>query len=205
MSREYIPIRKMRQAVELGMNPPKEGRFGRVRDAFARDAVYWGDNGDWFIIVAQHRDSDSLTRSNFQVLLKRLGGEGERVAVERANHWAVGWVEYLMVHPHNRQGLRVAIQAHCSAYDYPVLDESHWSELEYNEAYEWAERELKELSPKAWWNTWRKETENCGFSDDEAGSAIERCRERLELAATKRAEHAARPKRDPNQRLMFPR
>lgn len=181
MRREYTPIRDVRAGCSLGMNAPKgRRRFGTMREAFARDACYWGEHGEWYIVAAQTRDSESLDRSNFQVLTALLGGESDTVRIERANHWACGWVEYLIVAPSDRKALREAIYAHCSAYDYPILDEMHWSQLEYDEAYECAERELKGFP--GWEEVFREEAE--GFSEDEAWSAIERARERLEATPT---------------------
>ena len=48
-------------------------------------------------VYAQNRDSDRLTRSNFECILKELGGESETVCVIRYGHWACGWVEYIGV------------------------------------------------------------------------------------------------------------
>jgi hypothetical protein len=137
MIRGYVPIRSMRNPHGPGLNSPKSGkRFARLEDAFKRSAAYWGERGEWYIVAAQTRDSDTIDRSNFAVLLEMLGGESDGVAVERASHWAVGWVEYLIVAPGNRQGLRTAIEAHSSYSDYPLLDESHHSEVEDTECRE---------------------------------------------------------------------
>ena len=114
----------------------------------------------------------------YAVLLEQLGGECDGVAVEEASHWAVGWVKYLLVKPSNWQGLRRAIYAHSAVYDYPILDESHFSDLEYNEAWEWAERELGEYPNLQ--DTFSRATENRGYSDDEAAQAIEEARKELE-------------------------
>ena len=201
MRNGYTPIRHIRDGVTLGVNPPHNGkRFGRMADAFRQSAAYWGEHGDWFIVAAQHRDSDSLTRSNFAVMLKTLGGESDSVAVERATHWAVGWVEYLIVRPDQRQALRAAIYAHSSVSDYPVLDETHWSDLEYAEAWEWAERELGEF--ENWEEAFRRASENSGYSDDETARAIEAAREELEELQPLFDEHASSPI-DPRQLPLF--
>lgn len=175
MRQKYTPVRDIRERVMLGMNQPRSGkRFGRMADAFRSDAAYWGERGQWYIVAAQTRDSDCLSRSNFAVLLKALGGEGEAVAVEEASHWACGWVQYLIVRPDNRKGLRIAIESHSAVADYPVLDETHFSEVEDEECSEtWKNcfdrrerakylrdhlrdlaghfRELREAVNGAWW------------------------------------------------------
>lgn len=183
MRDQYIPIRKMRSNSAFGMNGPSDGkRFGRMIDAFQHSAVYWGEHGDWLIIAAQTGQSGSIDRSNFQVLLKDLGGESDTVRVEQAKHWAVGFVDYLIIDPTNHKALRRAIYAHSAVYDYPILDESHFSDLEYNEAYEFAEGELKDFGDH-WEDFWREETSYYGFSEDELWVPIERARERLEAFA----------------------
>jgi len=184
---------------ELGTNPPADARFGRLTNAFRHSACYWGERGEWYIVAAQHRDSESIDRSNFAVLLQKLGGESETVAVERASHWAVGWLEYLIVRPDNRKGLRIAIEAHSSYYDYPLLDESHHSELEFNEAWEFAESELKRFGD-GWADAFGRaiEDEGCGYSTDQIWPAIEAAREAL--------ENPPPPPEpiDPNQLPLFP-
>lgn len=84
----------------------------------------------------QHRDSDALARSNFRVLLKRLGGESETVTVVREGHWAVGWVEWIAIHQDDGAALQVADECAADLADYPILDESDYSELEQEDADE---------------------------------------------------------------------
>jgi hypothetical protein len=84
----------------------------------------------------QHRDSDALYRSNFQTMLKLLGGESETVRVIHEGHWAVGWVEWIAIHESDEKALRIADEAAKDLEDYPVLDEMHWSELEMEDANE---------------------------------------------------------------------
>lgn len=182
------------------IRPANGARFGRMADAFKHSAAYWGECGEWFIVAAQHRDSDSLSRSNWLVLLKLLGGESESVRIERATHWACGWVEYLIVAPSNRQGLRAAILAHSEVSDYPVLDEMHWSDLEYNEAWDFAESELKQY--ENWQAAFDDATQNGGYSDSELWTAIEAACEQLEAELPLWESHASSPI-DPGQGKLF--
>ena len=95
---------------------------------------------DHFVILGQHRDSGSLTRSSFQTALKMLGGEGDQVIVARSNHWAVGWIETIMVHESaSKELLETAQEILHSLEQYPVLDDDHWSQLEYDELYDYWE------------------------------------------------------------------
>ena len=89
---------------------------------------------EYFVFLGQHRDSDALTRSNFECGLRELGGESETVIVVRERHWAVGWVEWIAIHESDERALKIADEISCGLSDYPVLDESHFSELEWTEA-----------------------------------------------------------------------
>ncbi|MBO4228141.1 hypothetical protein [Bradyrhizobium neotropicale] len=84
--------------------------------------------------VGQSRDSDTLERSNFACMLESLGGESETVIVVRESHSAVGWVEWIAIHETDAKALQAADKIKGALADYPVINESHWSELEWNEA-----------------------------------------------------------------------
>lgn len=100
---------------------------------------------EYYVLLTQHRDSDTLTRSNFQVALKRLGGESETVLVIRDHHWAVGWIEFLYIHELDAKAVALGHEMTEDIAQYPSLDETHWSELEYTEAYEyWDNMSLRE-------------------------------------------------------------
>lgn len=93
----------------------------------------------------QSRDSDALERSNFACMLSAIGGESETVTVVRESHWAVGWVEWIAIHQDDGAALQVADQLQERLADYPVIDDEHYSELEWNEAADYWDS----LSPRA--------------------------------------------------------
>lgn len=84
--------------------------------------------------VGQSRDSDSLEQSNFTCMCEALGGESETVIVVRESHWAVGWVEWIAIHESDAKALQIADEVQKRLEDYPVINEDHWSELEWNES-----------------------------------------------------------------------
>lgn len=93
------------------------------------------DFGQLYCLVAQNRDSDCLSRSNFRSALKALGGESEDVEIHRFNHWACGWWEALAV----KQGTEAFAKAErieAALENYPVVDEDDFSNLESEEAGE---------------------------------------------------------------------
>lgn len=90
--------------------------------------------------VGQHRDSDALTRSNFRVMLKELGGESDTVHIVREGHWAVGWIEWIAIHESDAKALEIADGLKASFEGYPVLSDDDFSELETEEANQvWAD------------------------------------------------------------------
>ncbi len=106
-------------------------------------SAYWGERGHWFIAAAQHRDSDCLTRSNFRSFKSALkefdswqSNDEGAYCVESFNHWAVGWVEYLLVNPECKAAIELADKLREKLKDYPVLDENDFSNLENDEANE---------------------------------------------------------------------
>lgn len=98
------------------------------------DSYFGAEWPEYFVFFGQHRDSDALTRSNFECGLRELGGESETVIVVRERHWAVGWVEWIAIHESNVEAILAADEMTCAVESYPVLDESHFSELEWAEA-----------------------------------------------------------------------
>ena len=84
---------------------------------------------DWYDVIGRCRDSDALAESNFRVALRRLGGEGDDVRIERYGHWAVGWIEEIYVRPESA-AFAIAEEIERELKDYPILDEDDLADLE---------------------------------------------------------------------------
>jgi hypothetical protein len=117
---------------------------------------YGGFNpiGD-YVIYSQHRDSDALSRSNYRRTFEDLinyaetlncqdkgtdgeGDESDMVYDFRAGHWAVGWVETILICQNAPDKLQAMAREIIDALaDYPVYDESDYSELEWNEVQDY--------------------------------------------------------------------
>lgn len=102
-----------------------------------------------YLILAQHRESGTIDRSNWTIACEILSAQpwdeakldGRPAAYHwRASHPCVGWIEYLCV----RQDappeiIEKARDIGKKLRDYPILNEDHHSELEWNEVCDyWA-------------------------------------------------------------------
>ena len=127
--------------------------------AWERPSDYGGFSPDGdYLVFSTHRDAGSVTRSNYESAGEALHCEpfsaspwdddfeerfADRPAVYdfRAGHWAVGWIEYMLVRKDAPDEVLIeAAEMLAALEDYPVLNEDHLSELEWNEACEAWER-----------------------------------------------------------------
>ena len=115
---------------------------------YAVPSHYFGETYEnHFVFLSQTRDSDSLTRSNFEVALKRLrevenplgvpDTDEETVKMTSASHWACGWIETIYIHESDTAALELAEEMLRQISQYPVLDEEHWDALKDKENGEW--------------------------------------------------------------------
>lgn len=102
------------------------------------------DRQDWLVApVAQNRDSDALERSNFRVVVRDLQKLDERdretgeesFEIHRFGHWACGWFEIILVQP-GSEAEKCCNDWEAALADYPIADESDFSELECEEENE---------------------------------------------------------------------
>jgi hypothetical protein len=105
--------------------------FPTVKSLFKQCATYWGSRGDWLAVASVHRDADILEQSNFAAFTAALGGESEHVAIERASHWAVGWVDRLIIDPTASNVVAKAESLAARLEDYPVIDDDDFSRREW--------------------------------------------------------------------------
>ena len=100
-------------------------------ELWTRPNNYLGQTWEgYYVFLSQTRDSDALTRSNFECGLKQVGSG---IAVSHERHWACGWIETILIPKENTEALKIADDILWSLADYPVLDEEHYSQLEYED------------------------------------------------------------------------
>ena len=106
--------------------------------------AYYGDNKDMFETwgylpfgVVTRDDQDTLNLSNQQTILSEIQDiNPKHIEIQSNGHWACGWVEQIAVKLfHNgkptKAGLK-ALELYRRIENYPVLDDSDYSEREYD-------------------------------------------------------------------------
>lgn len=120
-----------------------------------RASNYMGEDfSAYLVLLGRHRDPPILDNVNFDAALEELGGESKTVLVERASHWAVGWVETILIDPSNKDSVEVGEGIEERLANYPVLDEQELSRREWEAMTEYWDklasmRERVELAKEA--------------------------------------------------------
>ena len=99
---------------------------------------------DWAIIYTHHRDSGLLDQSNAEVIAKALrpfaDADDPDVVFESHSHWAVGHIDGFSVRVFKDGEITPAFQRYhelaTAMAEYPILDESDYSDREYEATLE---------------------------------------------------------------------
>jgi hypothetical protein len=103
------------------------------------------DSDGWCVVYGHHRDSGLLDQSNAAAIEKALEpfteGEAPDVLSQRHTHWAVGWMEGYVIRVFDQDGnVTAAFRRYCELRaklsDYPILDETDYSQREYDATVE---------------------------------------------------------------------
>ena len=84
---------------------------------------------DYYVLLSRHRDSGLVEESNFNSALKALNGESDTVKVIRSSHWAVGWIEVILIHESDKESIDKGNDIEESLNNYPILDEDAFGDL----------------------------------------------------------------------------
>ena len=85
---------------------------------------------DHYIIYTHHRDSDIADESNWRSIIKYLDEKNIIYENARFTHWAVGWIEQILVKNDNAEALKAGEYIRNKLRDYPIFNEDDYSELE---------------------------------------------------------------------------
>lgn len=97
------------------------------------------DPDAWAVVYTHHRDSGLLAQSNASVFTKNLepftDGDDPDVAMESHSHWAVGHIDGFSIRVFKDGEITPAFKVYHELAErqanYPVLDESDYSQREY--------------------------------------------------------------------------
>lgn len=167
----------LKRAVER-FGAPRSGRTTRMIEHIAehcrtgKPAVIMAVDKwhGWFVFLSKHRDSDCLTRANFdagwaaimhleevpipddcadpaQVGFPHRNEQRttESVRIVQESNPLVGWHEWIAIHSSNTAALRIADEIAGRLEGYPVVNEELWTEYETEEADDVWRRRLQPL------------------------------------------------------------
>ena len=137
------------------MNRPINEGMIRGIEKWKYPTDYMGcDYEGYYILYSMHRESDHLTVSNFETILKLFEDIGVNVVEDydmsdekhpsvinvRMKHWLVGWSDIIMIHEDSSPEIWDQVESINNALsDYPVLDDDDFYQKEsdiINESYE---------------------------------------------------------------------
>jgi len=172
----------------------------------------------WAITFSVHRDSELLQQSNFAVVKADLEKRFPKdVSDERFSHWAVGWIDHLLVRMLDRNGKvtkagKAVLEWKNREKDYPVLDEEDYSRRELEATFDNIKStgSLDEADAQAVYD-WLSEHEPGALEnrDDQGGSPseeqIETALKALGLMELEEGEEPPPPPRyvDPPEQMKF--
>jgi hypothetical protein len=127
---------------ELGLEEAAKQAAGNWRrfECFSwHRATDLDDGGNWAILYTHNRDSGLLDVSNAAAITAALApfteGNDPDVVAERHDHWAVGWIDGSSVRVFRGGEITDAFRTYHGLArkmsDYPVLDETDYSNREY--------------------------------------------------------------------------
>jgi len=97
-----------------------------------RSSNYMGeDYSDHYIIYSRTRDSEALTKANYETTKTTLEENNIDYIEPTFNHWACGWISAIMIHQSNKDALTIATnKIHEPLQEYPLLDEDLYYQYE---------------------------------------------------------------------------
>lgn len=180
--------------VELGEMDLEQAAKKAVGNWRRFDSFAWfhaselNDADERAIIYTCHRDSSLMAQSNAAVIEKALEpfmeGDVPEVIAERHSHWAVGWIDGYSIRVFDGNGqvtdaFRAYHELEVRMADYPLLDETDYSDREFESTLEnignaaWRLKREYEL-PEGWEGdvfSWFWEHNQCAVEnvDDQGG------------------------------------
>ena len=125
----------------------------RLKEFFGRDSYYRGIHGEWYVVYDYSRDSSTMELSNVRRIRQLYNIEAMKddkfpsdIKIERASHWAVGWIEYIIINPDNAEFVKIAEEIQENLSNYPVLSEDLYSNMQFEEYETWLEQAINDYN-----------------------------------------------------------
>ena len=114
---------------------------------WSRVENYIGESyNDYYVLLSRHRDSGLVEESNFQSALKALNGKSDTVKIIRAKHWAVGWIEVILIHESDKEAIEKGNEIEESLKSYPIFNDEDFYERESEKRDEYIEEIRKDIA-----------------------------------------------------------
>jgi hypothetical protein len=101
---------------------------------------------DYYVLLSRHRDSGLIEESNFNSALKALNGESDTVKIIRSKHWAVGWIEMILIHESDTKSVEKGNKIEESLKSYPIFNDDDFYERESEKIDEYIEEIRKDIA-----------------------------------------------------------
>lgn len=103
-----------------------------LQEHHGRHGHYYGDHGHYLVATTTHRDAEAMTRANWLVFCRTVEPHmpDGMPLIERSSHWAVGWVDYLLIDPEDKECIAAVEKLHTRLESYPILDDDLYYELD---------------------------------------------------------------------------
>jgi len=114
---------------------------------WCRSENYIGETyNDYYVLLSRHRDSGLVEESNFWSALKALNGESDTVKIIRSKHWAVGWIEVILIHESDTKSVEKGNKIEESLKSYPIFNDDDFYERESEKIDEYIEEIRKDIA-----------------------------------------------------------
>jgi hypothetical protein len=112
--------------------------------------IYIGAHWDgWYWVYDTNRDASIIRESNWDTLIKLLGGENSSACEEEKgllivaeNHAACGWIKWMGIHQSDVELLKKADEIIARLEDYSILDDEDVSRREMDYQYDLVKQEV---------------------------------------------------------------
>ena len=96
---------------------------------------YMGTRFDnYFVLITHNRDSGTLEESNWRSIIKYLKKVKAHFRIVSFNHWAVGWIEEILIKESWKKSVIIGNEIRKKLEDYPIFNEEDFSDLEWDKA-----------------------------------------------------------------------